>query len=96
MLFGCRDKFTEKRMRVHGAGFEFRVELAAQKPGMVGQFHYLHKVSVRRGAAENHAFFRQSFLKFIIEFIAVAVAFFNQFFFVGLKRAGIGQNLARV
>ena len=32
---GCFDKFPKKRMRFHGARFEFRMKLAAEKPGMI-------------------------------------------------------------
>ena len=30
-----------------GPGFKFRMELAAQKPGMIGNLNYLHQIGIR-------------------------------------------------
>ena len=40
------DKFPKKRMGVHGSRFEFRMELAAQVPGMILEFYYLDQVAL--------------------------------------------------
>ncbi len=45
-LDGSGDKFAEERMRVHGTGLEFGMELAAHEPRVIGQFHHFHKRSI--------------------------------------------------
>ena len=47
MLNARRDKRRKQRMWRHGFGFEFRMELAAEKPRMVRRFHDFHVGSVR-------------------------------------------------
>src|SRR4051812_14217957 len=42
------DKRGKHRVRFQRLGFEFRMELAAEKPWMFRQLHNLHKIPVRR------------------------------------------------
>lgn len=42
------DKIPEKWVGTHRAGFEFRMKLTAQKPGMVRQFDNLYQSTIRR------------------------------------------------
>ena len=48
---GRGHEFPEKRVRMHGAGFELGVELAAEEPRMVRQFDHFHEFAVRGQAA---------------------------------------------
>lgn len=45
------DVGREERVRLHGTGFEFRMELTTDEPGMIRQFDHLHQLSVRGQAA---------------------------------------------
>src|SRR5258708_4812036 len=46
-VHGCADEGGKQRMTVEGRGSKFGVELAADEPGMVRQFHYLRQVLAR-------------------------------------------------
>src|SRR5467141_414730 len=47
-IHGCADESGKQRMAVEGRGSKFGVELAADEPGMVRQFHHLRQVLARR------------------------------------------------
>src|SRR5205823_14866563 len=50
------DESFEQWMAIHRAGFELRMELASEKPGMIFKLDDLNQVSIRRYAARNHSF----------------------------------------
>ena len=64
-------------MWLHRPRFEFRVKLTSQKPGMITDFDDLDQFTVRRNPADDHSLFLQPIQKFVVEFIAVAVALGN-------------------
>ena len=49
-------KLAKQRMRFEGAGFQFRVELDADEPGVIGELDDFGQEAVRREAGEEHAF----------------------------------------
>ena len=49
------DEGGEKRMRFEGLGFEFGVELAAEKPGVIGGFDNFDIIFVGRAAGDAQA-----------------------------------------
>ncbi len=51
------------------------MRLGCEKPRVVRNLDHFHYPSVRRGAAQLHAFFRQCKPEIIVDFIAVTVAF---------------------
>ena len=61
-----------------GPGFEFRVGLGGDKPGVGGQFDDFHDPPVRGCSGEHHPFFCQGIPVVIVYLIAVAVSFLNQ------------------
>ena len=71
---GGPDVVPEKRMGVHGTGLEFRVELAAQEPGVVPEFDDLHQLAVGGGAGNRQAGGVQFLPVGVVEFVAVPVA----------------------
>src|SRR5580704_9069480 len=50
VFVGRADEGLEQRMRLHGFGFEFRMELAAQEPGVIGDLANFNVGAVRRFA----------------------------------------------
>ena len=69
------DKIPEKRMRIHWTGFEFRMKLTSQKPGMLLQLNDFDQIAMRGDTADLETFFLQAGLKLVVEFVAVTVAF---------------------
>ena len=69
-------------MRVKRAGFEFWVELSADKEGVNAfrQFSDFHKAFIAGLAGKNNPFFFQFLDKIRIDFVAMAVSFGNFFF----------------
>ena len=53
VLKGCSDECREQRMGLERFGLEFRVELAAEKPGMIRHFHNFNVVFVRGAAGDS-------------------------------------------
>src|SRR5580693_7049234 len=53
VLKGCADECREQRMGLERFGLKFRVELAAEKPGMIRHFHNFHVVFVRSAAGNS-------------------------------------------
>ena len=64
----------EEGMGDLGAGFELRMELAPQKPGVIGDFDDLYQLPVGRGAGDAQARLGQAIPVLVVKFIAVAVA----------------------
>ena len=78
------DKIPEQRVGIHGPGFEFRMKLAAEKPGMIFDFNNLHQILFWREPGKTKAFLFQRFQIRIVEFIPVPVPFGNLSRLVGL------------
>ena len=49
------DEGSEQRMRLEGFGLEFRVELTAEKPGVIGGFDNLDVVFVGSASGDAQA-----------------------------------------
>ena len=81
-----------------GTGLEFRMELAAQEPGMLAlrQFHNFYQAVVRRNTTQHQTVFCQNFTVLVVKFITVTVAFINQRLSVSLIRQRTGVNLAGI
>src|ERR1019366_9331509 len=73
MRIGGSDEGAEQRMRFHRFGLELGMELAAEEPGMIGDFADLHVGSVGRLAGDTKSRGLQRFLVLAVEFEAVAV-----------------------
>ena len=80
------DERGEKRMRRKRLRFEFRMELAAQKPRMIGSFHDFDVHAVRRAPRDAKSGARERLLILAIEFVAMAMTFGNFELAVGLVR----------
>src|SRR6185503_6686790 len=70
---GCADKRNEQRMRFEQARLQFRMELHANEPRMIGNFHDLRQDAVGRHAGEQQPLLLQLFLVVDVYFVAVAV-----------------------
>ena len=83
-LHRCFYKFQKQRMRIKRAGFEFGVELGADKKRVYSfrQFGDFHQPFIGRLAGENNPLFFQLFYKIRIDFVAVAMPFGNFVFAV--------------
>ena len=66
-------------MGIYGLGFEFRVELRADKPGMARQFYGFHEVYGNMDAAEDHAAFFEGLAVTVRELVAVTVPLHDRF-----------------
>ena len=75
MVDGRLDVAGEQGVTIPGAGGEFRVELAGQEPGVVGQFDHFHQITVGGATADAQALAFQVVQIAIVEFVTVAVAF---------------------
>ena len=64
-------------------GFEFGVKLTAEKPGMVLYFDDFHQLFIRRLPGEQEPFVTEYLTVFIVELVAVPVAFVNFTFAIG-------------
>ena len=62
-------------MRIVGTGLQLGMELNADKEGVVGKLDYLDESAPGVPAGEIHAGAAEIFDKFVVEFVAVAVAF---------------------
>jgi len=93
---GGRDKGAEERVGLEGLGLELGVELAAEEPGVAGEFANLDIGAIGGFAGDAEAVVFEDFLVLAIELIAVAVAFADEGLAVGLAGKGIGGELAVV
>ena len=80
------DEGCEKRVRFERFGFEFRVELAAEKPGVLRGFDDFDVVSVGGASGDAQPGSDESFLVVAVELVTVAVAFANFELAIGLVR----------
>ena len=71
MLDGGTDEGGEERMRFERLGLEFRMELAAEEPWMIGSFDDLDVVFVGSAAGDAKAGAGENFLVVAIEFVAM-------------------------
>ena len=67
----------------------FRMELSAEIPFFVAEFHYFHQLGVGIDAHAFHAGSFKSFLVVVVEFKAVAMSFLNMLVLVGAIGDGI-------
>ena len=65
-------------MRPIGPGLEFRMELHADKPGMGGQFHNLHKALTRGETHQTQAKRCQLIAVPVVELVAVTMPLIYQ------------------
>src|SRR5215467_13511323 len=71
------DEARKQGMRLEGPRLQFRVELHADKPGVVGQLDDLRQQAVRRHAAKAHAHVFQAPAVARIDLVAVAMTLGN-------------------
>src|SRR5438309_3776543 len=74
VLPGCADERRKKRMGGQRLGLELRMELATQKPGVVGRFDDLDVDAVRSAAGDAQARRHERLFILAVKFVAVAVA----------------------
>jgi len=67
-------------MRAVRTGFEFRMELAGDKPRVIDNFNHLYYTLIRRKSGKDDSMFFKLLTKFIIDFISVAVTLIDQMF----------------
>ena len=80
------DERGEERMRSQRLGFEFRMELAADEPRVVGGFDNFYVNAVRSASGDAEAGAGERVFVFAIEFVAMAMALGNFQCAVGLVR----------
>src|SRR5262249_28126651 len=91
------DEVLEEGMTGERLGFELRVKLTAEEPGMpVPELDDLHEFPVRRHSAKRHPRFAQGRNVFLVDLVAVPVPFGDQVLRVGARRDRSGGELARI
>src|SRR5215472_1740177 len=89
LVFQCRaDERCKQRMRLQRLGLEFRMELAAEEPRMLGRLDNFHIIFVWRPSRNFQSRRHQRFLEVAVEFIAMAVALADFELTVRLVRKG--------
>src|SRR6185369_4027090 len=73
VVVACLDEAHEQRMWLKWFRLELRVELAAQKVWVIGDFHDLYVGSIRSGSGDPQASAGEKRLVFAVELVAVAV-----------------------
>ena len=94
MREGRADERMEERVRRERLRFEFRMELASQKPRVVRGLDNLHVLAVGRSSGDAESGVGQRLFVFAVEFVAVAVAFADIGCAVGAEGRGILFDLA--
>jgi hypothetical protein len=91
LRLGGGDEARKQRMGLKRAGFELRMELHTDKPGVIGEFHGFGQKAVGRHAGEDEALRFQAGAVGGIDLVAVAVAFgdFGLAVNTGDPRAGL-------
>ena len=69
------DKASEEWVRRVGLAQEFGVELAGDKEWMVFEFDHFNEFAIRARAAEKEAGFFEMGAVFVVEFVAMTMAF---------------------
>lgn len=75
---GRFNKAVEQGMRLGRAGFKFRMELAADEPGMILDFDDFDQTVVRGRTGQDQAGIDHFRTVLIVEFPAVTMAFINE------------------
>src|SRR5512137_2516637 len=75
LVLGGADERREQRVRRERPGFQLRMVLYADEPGMVGDLDDLGQDAVGRHAGEAQAHLLQPVLVVDVDLVAVAVAF---------------------
>ena len=78
------------------ARLEFGMELHANVEIAIGEFHRLHDVPRRRGAAESQTALFEGFFVLVIEFVSVAVALLDEIFAVARVHRGARLDLTEI
>jgi hypothetical protein len=60
VLERCGDEAAKQGMGGHGPGFEFRMELASQKPGVIANLYDFHQFPRRSHAGDVESGFRSA------------------------------------
>src|ERR1035441_9041214 len=84
----------EQRMRCERLRFEFRMELDADEPGMVGHLDDFDVDAVGSASRDAKSSAGERFLVLAVEFIAMAMAFGNFSLAVGFRGKRTGLELA--
>src|SRR3989442_15467055 len=95
VLPGCADERRKKRMGGQRLGLELRMELATQKPGVVGRFDDLDVDAVRRAAGDAQARRHERLFILAVKFVAVAEALASLWLTVRAMRHRAGFERAR-
>src|SRR6266702_2536901 len=89
----------KQRVEIERLGLELGVELAADKPGMAGDFHHLHQVPLLVDPRQHQPFGGEWFAEGVVKLIAMAVPLENLQAAVRLvgktpldERAGVGAE----
>src|SRR5215831_17421791 len=85
---------SKQRMRRERLRFEFWMELAADKPRMIGHFNDLNVHAVRSASADAESSPCQNLGVFGVEFVAVAMALRDFGCAVSVRSEGAGFKLA--
>ena len=72
----------EQGMTGAGCGGEFRVELATEKPRVIGQLDHFHQPFIQRMAGQRQTGGLQRLPVTVVEFVTVAVALGDHLFAV--------------
>src|SRR5436305_1177322 len=75
VFISCANEGPEQRMRLHRLGFELGMELAAQEPGMIGDFTDFDVGAVGSFTGDAQARGLERVLVFAVELKAVAMPF---------------------
>src|SRR5437588_728430 len=82
-------------MRLQWFGFEFGMELAANKMWMVGQFHHLDVSPIRSRTGNSQTSRGQRAFVFPVEFVTMAMPFADFQLTINFVRQSTGLDFAR-
>src|SRR5690348_7757179 len=77
MRVGRGDEALEQRMRLVGFALKFRVKLAGDEEGVIGQLDDFHQLAVWREAAEHKLGLLKALTVGVIKLVPVSVAFLD-------------------
>ena len=96
MFQGGADKIPEYGMWRQRFGFEFRVKLASEKPGMVGELDYFDEFFIGAHARDHHSLLDKEVLIGPVELITVSMSFRYLQNAIRLVRQRAGFERARI
>src|SRR5690348_1694931 len=96
LLAGRAHEAGEQRVRPRGTGLELRVELAADKPGVIGELDHFPERAVRRQAGAAHPILREHVAVGVRHLVAVPMALADLERSIRLGDPGAGAQLAWV